>query len=97
MKEKFLSDLRKMRETLTGEELATSVKNMRKRLDDPNVLSGEVVLNFLISYRDIQVRFLMLSDKLIAYTCNQNLILLICFFFYFSFSTGLRCHGTTRG
>ncbi|CAH1799038.1 unnamed protein product [Owenia fusiformis] len=54
MKDKFLSDLRKVRASCKGEELAQKLENMRQRLDDPLLLSADVILNMLLSYRDNQ-------------------------------------------
>lgn len=54
MKEKFLSDLKTLKETHSGSELYSALQAFRKRLDDPNVLSIEVVLNMLFCLRDVQ-------------------------------------------
>ncbi|XP_055381487.1 mitogen-activated protein kinase kinase kinase 15 isoform X2 [Condylostylus longicornis] len=56
MREKFLQDLRAAREEHAGnsEELSRILQKLRKRLDDPHVLSGEVVHSYMCSLRDVQ-------------------------------------------
>ena len=54
MKDKFLADLRKARETFEGEELAAELNKMRQRLNDPNVISDDVIHNVMFTYRDLQ-------------------------------------------
>lgn len=54
MKEKFLVDLKKIKEQKSGPELKAALHNICKRLDDPNVLSCDVVLDMLLCFRDIQ-------------------------------------------
>ena len=53
-KEKFLTDLRHARETYTGDDLKKQLKQLKCRLYDPNIMSGDVVLNFLATLRDVQ-------------------------------------------
>ncbi|XP_064617996.1 mitogen-activated protein kinase kinase kinase 15-like isoform X2 [Liolophura sinensis] len=54
VKERFLNDLRKARENLKGDDLGKALKALRHRLDDPQLLAFDVILNILISYREIQ-------------------------------------------
>lgn len=56
MREKFLSDLRSAREAYgaNAPKLQKFLHDMRKRLDDVHVLSGEVVHSFMCSLRDVQ-------------------------------------------
>ncbi|KAL3276728.1 hypothetical protein HHI36_012098 [Cryptolaemus montrouzieri] len=54
MKEKFLSDLKKIKEQKSGPEKKEALHNICKRLDDPNVLSCDIVLDMLLCFRDIQ-------------------------------------------
>lgn len=54
LKEKFLTDLREIRELNDDDEKRTKLRNMRKRLDDPHVLSGEVIQSYMYSLRDVK-------------------------------------------
>ncbi|XP_017863883.1 PREDICTED: mitogen-activated protein kinase kinase kinase 15 [Drosophila arizonae] len=56
MREKFLSDMRAARDAYapSDDKLKSILHGMRKRLDDPHVLSGEVLHSFMCSLRDVQ-------------------------------------------
>uniref|UniRef100_A0AAG5DVK9 mitogen-activated protein kinase kinase kinase n=1 Tax=Anopheles atroparvus TaxID=41427 RepID=A0AAG5DVK9_ANOAO len=78
LREKFLTDLRSARDQHAGnvEELQRTLRNMRKRLDDPHVLSKEIVQTYMLSLRDVQDydAMVQLVDDLQTVPNKQNYI-----------------------
>lgn len=54
-RETILNEIRKARELYTGVELAAELGRIQQRLDNVECLSADIVINLLLSYRDIQV------------------------------------------
>lgn len=55
-RESILNDIRKARDLYTGKELAAELARIRQRVDNIEVLTADIVINLLLSYRDIQVK-----------------------------------------
>ncbi|XP_057574451.1 mitogen-activated protein kinase kinase kinase 15 [Hippopotamus amphibius kiboko] len=53
-KETLLSDIRRAREKYQGDELARELARIKLRMDNTEVLTSDIVINLLLSYRDIQ-------------------------------------------
>ncbi|KAI5614773.1 mitogen-activated protein kinase kinase kinase 5 [Silurus asotus] len=53
-RETMLNEIRKARELYTGVELAAELGRIQQRLDNVECLSADIVINLLLSYRDIQ-------------------------------------------
>ncbi|XP_034555697.1 mitogen-activated protein kinase kinase kinase 5 isoform X2 [Notolabrus celidotus] len=53
-RETILNEIRKARELYTGMELATELSRIQQRLDNVECLSVDIVINLLLTYRDIQ-------------------------------------------
>lgn len=55
-RESIRHEIRKARERFTGQELSDELSRIQKRLDSVELLTPDIVINLLLSYRDIQVR-----------------------------------------
>ncbi|XP_076023216.1 mitogen-activated protein kinase kinase kinase 5 [Genypterus blacodes] len=53
-RETILNEIRKARELYTGMELAAELGRIQQRLDNVECLSVDIVINLLLTYRDIQ-------------------------------------------
>ncbi|KAM8977103.1 mitogen-activated protein kinase kinase kinase 15 [Pelodytes ibericus] len=53
-KETLLNDIRKARDKYQGDELAKELTRIKLRMDNTELLTSDIVINLLLSYRDIQ-------------------------------------------
>uniref|UniRef100_A0A8C0GRE9 mitogen-activated protein kinase kinase kinase n=1 Tax=Chelonoidis abingdonii TaxID=106734 RepID=A0A8C0GRE9_CHEAB len=53
-RETIRQDIRKAREMYSGEQLSRELANIQQRLDSVELLSLDIVMNLLLSYRDVQ-------------------------------------------
>nr|XP_033813198.1 mitogen-activated protein kinase kinase kinase 6 isoform X2 [Geotrypetes seraphini] len=53
-RETIRRDIRKARERYSGEQLSRELTRIQQRLDSVEFLSPDIVMNFLLSYRDVQ-------------------------------------------
>uniref|UniRef100_A0A667HI75 mitogen-activated protein kinase kinase kinase n=1 Tax=Lynx canadensis TaxID=61383 RepID=A0A667HI75_LYNCA len=53
-KEALLNDIRRAREKCQGDELAKELARIKLRMDNTEVLTPDIIINLLLSYRDIQ-------------------------------------------
>lgn len=61
-RETILNEIRKARELYTGMELAAELSRIQQRLDNVECLSVDIVINLLLTYRDIQVHLLRICQ-----------------------------------
>ncbi|XP_036901565.1 mitogen-activated protein kinase kinase kinase 5 isoform X1 [Sturnira hondurensis] len=52
--ESIINDIRKARNLYTGKDLAAELARILQRIDNIEVLTADIVINLLLSYRDIQ-------------------------------------------
>lgn len=55
-RESIRHEIRKARERFSGRELSEELSHIQARLDSVELLTPDIVINLLLSYRDIQVR-----------------------------------------
>lgn len=55
-RESIRQEIRMARERFSGRDLSQELRRIQKRLDSVELLTADIVINLLLSYRDIQVR-----------------------------------------
>lgn len=56
-RETIRQDIRQARERFSGQQLRQELARLQRRLDNMELLSPDIIMNLLLSYRDVQVCF----------------------------------------
>lgn len=54
-RETIRQNIRQARERLSGQQLRQELARLQRRLDSVELLSPDIIMNLLLSYRDVQV------------------------------------------
>lgn len=54
-RETIRQDIRQARERFNGQQLRQELARLQRRLDSVELLSPDIIMNLLLSYRDVQV------------------------------------------
>lgn len=54
-RETIRQDIRRARERFSGQQLRQELARLQRRLDSVELLSPDIIMNLLLSYRDVQV------------------------------------------
>lgn len=68
-RESIRHEIRMARERFSGKDLSEELGRIQKRLDSVELLTPDIIINLLLSYRDIQV---------CVHLCNACLAILKC-------------------
>ncbi|XP_041420450.1 mitogen-activated protein kinase kinase kinase 5 isoform X2 [Xenopus laevis] len=97
-REAILNDIRRARDQYTGKELAAELMRIRQRVDNIELLSPDIIINLLLSYRDIQdydsiVKLVEILEKLPTFDLSSHHHIK----FQYAFALNRRNHPGDRG
>ncbi|XP_068087744.1 mitogen-activated protein kinase kinase kinase 5 isoform X2 [Hyperolius riggenbachi] len=97
LREAILNDIRSARNQYTGKDLAAELTRIRQRVDNIEVLSPDIIINLLLSYRDIQdydsiVKLVETLERLPTFDMSAHLHVK----FHYAFALNRRKHPGDR-
>lgn len=71
-RETIRQDIRRARERFSGQQLRQELARLQRRLDSVELLSPDIIMNLLLSYRDVQVCGAQRGRQGSGIRCQEN-------------------------